>query len=385
MRSLSSDPRSLILVTGDFVKTGGMDRANYALADYASRSGTAVELVAHRAERELTQRSNVTFERVPKPLDSYVLGEPLLDRAGRRAASRGRARSAITLVNGGNCLGGEVNWVHYVHAAHRPEAGLAPRVARQWLYGVRARMLEQRALARAGLVIANSAATRRVLVDTLGVPAERVVVVYYGIDSVLFAPASESDRARARAELGFAARPQVAFVGALGDRRKGFDTLFDAWRRLCRSDGWDADLVVIGAGSELESWRARTEQAGLGGRVRLLGFRRDVARVLSACDALVAPTRYEAFGLGVAEAVAKGLPAIVSATAGVAELYPAELRHLLLDEPESGSALESRLLAWRANLAAGREQMRAFSERVRARGWDDMARDIVRLIDERFA
>jgi glycosyltransferase involved in cell wall biosynthesis len=378
------DPRSLILVTGDFVKTGGMDRANYALADYASRSGTAVELVAHRADDELTRRANVTFDRVPKPLDSYVLGEPLLDRAGRRARSRGRARRAVTLVNGGNCLAGEVNWVHYVHAAYRPEPSFLPRAARRWLYGLRARTLEARALARAGLVIANSAATRRVLIESLGVPAERAVVVYYGIDSALFAPASEGERARAREELGFGARPQVAFVGALGDRRKGFDTLFDAWRRLCGSSGWDADLVAIGAGSELETWRARAEQAGLGGRVRLLGFRHDVARVLSACDALVAPTRYEAFGLGVAEAVAKGLPAIVSASAGVAELYPAALRHLLLDDPESASALEGRLLAWRADLDAAREQMRAFSERVRARDWDTMARDIVQLVDERL-
>ena len=68
----------MVIVTGDFVKTGGMDRANYALADYVSRQGGAVELVSHRAAPELTERPNVTLRQVPKPLGSYVLGDPLL-------------------------------------------------------------------------------------------------------------------------------------------------------------------------------------------------------------------------------------------------------------------------------------------------------------------
>ncbi len=374
----------MILVTGDFVKTGGMDRANYALADFLSRQGGTVELVAHRADPELTARASVTLHRVPKPLSSYVLGDPLLERAGKQAHARGLANGKVTLVNGGNCPFGEVNWVHYVHAAYRPEPSLAPRAARTWLYALRARRQERRALERARLVIANSHATRRVLVEELGVPAEDAVVVYYGIDATLFAPADAESVARARAELGLAERPLVAFVGALGDRRKGFDTLFDAWSRLCRQSDWDANLLAIGAGSQVELWRARAERAGLAERVRLLGFRRDVARVLSACDALVAPTRYEAFGLGVAEAIAKGLPAIVSADAGVAELYPEDLRHLLLEDPESASALADRLRNWRANLDAERLRVRAFSARVRSRSWDDMALDITRLVAQKL-
>ena len=56
------------IVTGDFVPTGGMDRANYALADYIARQGNNLHLVAHRVAPELIDRSNVTFDRVPKPL-----------------------------------------------------------------------------------------------------------------------------------------------------------------------------------------------------------------------------------------------------------------------------------------------------------------------------
>ncbi len=72
-----------LLVAGDFVKTGGMDAANHALASYLADTGNRVHLVATRVAQDLAVRSNVTFHRVPKPADSYILAEPLLDRAGR--------------------------------------------------------------------------------------------------------------------------------------------------------------------------------------------------------------------------------------------------------------------------------------------------------------
>lgn len=371
---------AVAIVSGDFVKTGGMDRANYALADYLSRSGRAIELVAHRVAPELASGPGVAFRRVPKPLDSYVLGEPLLDRSGRRASARVRDRGGLSIVNGGNCLAGPVNWVHYVHAAYPPAAPRSPRAALRFLHGAKARRRERSALRLARLVVANSRATRHVLVEELGVAPENVVVVYYGIDASEFALGDSNAAAESRRRLGWPSRPTIAFVGALGDRRKGFDTVFDAWLDLCRSESWDVDLVAVGGGAEVAAWKARAAAAGLGERIRMLGFRSDVGRILSACDAFVAPTRYEAFGLAVAEALAMGLPAITSAKAGVAELYPPELEHLLLPDPESASELVLRLERWRAERDA-RASVRGLSERIRGRSWDAMAAEITTLVD----
>jgi glycosyltransferase involved in cell wall biosynthesis len=375
-------PRRVAIVTGDFVKTGGMDRANYALADYLGRAGTAVRLVAHRAAPELLLHPTVEFDRVPKPFGSYTLGEPLLDFAGRRAARDARRAGGLAVVNGGNCLEGPVNWVHYVHAGFRqPPEGFSPRNLRIRLHTANARRRERAALALARLVLTNSAATRRAVVE-LGVPPERAFVVYYGIDGRQFAPSDAVQASDARRELGWPDRPTVAFVGALGDRRKGFDTLFAAWQELCRESSWDADVVAVGTGASLPAWRERAVAAGLEGRVRFLGFRSDVERVLGACDAIVAPARYEAFGLAVAEALARGLPAIVSSAAGVAELYPEELRDLTLQDPESVAELKAVLVRWRAALDIQRERVRGVSERLRTRSWDHMAREIVGLMNE---
>ena len=139
------------------------------------------------------------------------------------------------------------------------------------------------------------------------------------------------------------------FVGALGDQRKGFDTLFHAWVRLCAQKAWDVDLCVAGTGAQRESWEREARLRGLGERVRFLGFRKDMPRLLSAADLLVAPTRYEPYGLGVHEALCVGIPALVSRSAGVAERYPAELQGLLLDSPDDSGELMRRLEDWRSH------------------------------------
>ncbi len=177
------------LVSGDFVPTGGMDRANYALADYLARRGHPVHLVAHRAAGELTRHPSVTLHRVPKLLGSYFLSEPLLNRAGMAWGRHVAAQGGRVLVNGGNCRFPDVNWVHYVHAAHRPvmRSGLVRRVKNVLAH--RAGLAsERKALHRARLVLANSEHTRRDVLEHIGLPEDRVRTVYYGIDPEQFGP-----------------------------------------------------------------------------------------------------------------------------------------------------------------------------------------------------
>ena len=72
--------------------------------------------------------------------------------------------------------------------------------------------------------------------------------------------------------------------------------------------------------------RVRRLVSAVGESVRFLGYRKDLAQLLQASDALIAPTRYDSYGLGVHEALCCGLPALVSAGAGVAERYPERLK-----------------------------------------------------------
>ena len=379
--SVADERAEYLLVSGDFVKTGGMDRANYALASYLLGRGHRVHLVGHRADPELIGRPGAVFHRVIKPLNSYLLGEPFLRQTGRQWARRLGPQGARVVINGGNCGWGDVNWVHYVHACWTPRPGVGTlRRAKTSLSHRTALAAERAGVRKARVVVANSEQTRAAVIDRLGLSPERVHTVYYGVDPARFRPATAAERTEARARHGWHGdRPVLAFVGALGDGRKGLDTLLAAWRHLRETRDWDARLVVIGAGASL----AKLEEASrdLGGSVEFLGFRRDVPDILRGCDALVSPTRYEAYGLNVHEALCCGLPALVSRSAGVAERYPSELQDWLIPDPDDPCGLADRLRAWRQDRGRYEPALASFSDRLRSHTWDDMAARFVELID----
>lgn len=374
--------RPWLIASGDFTTTGGMDRANYGLASYLARTGRPVHLVAHRVASDLANQRGISIHPVPRPFGAHLIGAPLLSRAARRV-SRSLGRSACRLANGGNTALAGAIWIHYLHAAFAPSANgslrtsVAARVGRR--YHLRR---ERHAIERADVIICNSARTAADVSAYYGVPESRLRVIYYGVDAGEFTRTASAERSAAREALGIAAgRYAAVFAGALGDRRKGFDVLFDAWQVLQRDPAWDVDLLVVGAGGERTSWMERARRAGLDASIRFFGFREDIAAVFAAADVVVHPARYEAYGLAVHEAICRGVPALVSAAAGVAERYPRELGGLLLPDPLSSRALVTSLRAWRARAADWRTRVDIFAARLASRSWDQMAAEITAAIE----
>jgi glycosyltransferase involved in cell wall biosynthesis len=373
-----------LLVTGDFVKTGGMDRANYALAEYLAKLGKQVHLVAHRVASDLLTYPNVQFHQVKKVANSYLLSSPLLDLMGRFQAESLMKANPKVLVNGGNCQWGDINWVHYVHAAYQPENQVG--LLHKFKGSISHRLFlatERQALQSARTIIVNSDRTKRDLVEKLDIPEQGLHRVYYGVDPEIFYPPTPQERTELRHKLGWSVdRKIVLFIGALGDRRKGFDTLFAAWQQLCANPDWDADLVVVGVGAELPRWLSRAVVADISSRIQFLGFRSDVSSLMRSADCLVAPTRYEAYGLGVHEALCCGLPALVSATAGVAERYPLDLQDLLIPNPENAVDLAAQLRRWQKNTSQYSKPVISLTQKLRGYTWDDMAKSILENIAE---
>jgi glycosyltransferase involved in cell wall biosynthesis len=367
-----------------------MDKANLALAQYLVDEGTAVHIVCYSIDADLARHPLVRVHRVSRPARSYFLGRPLLDFTGRRIARRVLRRwpNARVLVNGDNCLWPGINWVHYVHDAWDEGPPVGPpwfrakqRLSR-WL--VRRR---ERSAARIGqLFITNSNRTSRDLIERLGVDAQRVQTIYLGAESE-WGPVTRKEKAASRKALGIPeAHPVAVFIGSIGhDRRKGFDVLLEAWRRLCADPQWDVDLLVAGAGSALGMCREQVSRWKLDERIRMLGFSNRVHDLLAAADVLVSPVRYEAYGLNVQEAICRGVPAIVSAAAGVAERYGTGYAPMLLPDPENVDDLVARLRQWRANMPEWEARFELFGDTLRRYGWQDMARRMVAMVNEQGA
>lgn len=379
--------RPYLIVANDVIPWGGMDRPNYELAWYlADRQGAEVHLVSHRVASPLADHPRIVWHRVARPLGRDTFGSPFLDFAGRRIAGEIARVGGTVVVNGGNCIWNDVNWIHYVHNTAIPDGGRPSFPYREWMRWKRRRdqRRERQAVGDSRLIITDSELMRERLIAGIGIDPARVRTIYYGIDPDKFRPASAAGRIDARRRLGLHVdRPLVAFIGALGhDRRKGFDVLFDAWRRCSGHAGWDASLVVAGTGRELPYWKHRIAESGLDDAIRLLGFTKEVSTLLAAADLLVSPTRFEPYGQGVHEAICCGLPVFITRCAGIAERFPVELHELLLDDPPRAGQLAERLLAWHKDIDGYRQRMLRFTGHLRFRTWTDMAADFVEAIDE---
>jgi len=167
-------------------------------------------------------------------------------------------------------------------------------------------------------VICISRMVKEDIVRHYDVDPAKLHVIYNGIDLNEFHPsAADRHRTEVRAQLGAADDvPVFVYVGS-GFARKGVATLIEAAARM--RDG-RAHFWVVGRDKNEGRYRALARKAGVADRFRFLGPQRDVRPFLGAADAFVLPTLYEPLSNAVLEALACGLPAIVTTTCGAAEL-----------------------------------------------------------------
>jgi glycosyltransferase involved in cell wall biosynthesis len=355
-----------------------MDRANLALAQYLAKTNdkSKVHLVGHRISETLLQFPNIKFHKVPKPLHSNWLGEPLLNLYGKSVALK--LNHPCVIVNGGNCRTNQtsINWIHYVHGAWNPSTVSTRKSSlmshsKQRISHQSALRHERIALSQSPLMIANSHVTKHQIVNIYQVDPARIKVVYYGTDSEEFSPVTSEERDSARIELNLDHnRPVIVFVGALSDSRKGFDILYDAWESIGRQSGWDAELIVVGSGKLVNDYKT-LERSGRGPKgIRFLGFRNDVRKILAASDLLVSPARYEAYGLNVHESLCRNIPVLVSESAGVAERLPKSQGEDAFRMTLNGHNLAEKLIHWRNHMSKYAEKAAKAGEILREYSWD---------------
>lgn len=171
---------------------------------------------------------------------------------------------------------------------------------------------------RASALIAISESTRSDSVRILGVPADRIDVIYPGVPESFFAPAPDAvRRVRERFHL---ARPYVLFVGTV-EPRKNLGTLLEAYGGLPPSVREAFELVVAGP----VGWRHDSVvdrlRSGRDG-VRFVGYvpEPDLPGLTAGATIFAYPSLYEGFGLPVAQAMASGVPVITSNVSSLPEI-----------------------------------------------------------------
>lgn len=154
-------------------------------------------------------------------------------------------------------------------------------------------------------------------------------------------PGAGPAQAEARHALGLPdAGPLLLFV-ANDYARKGLDGLLQAMAGLPP----EASLAVVGNPAGIPAFRARAAALGVGGRVHFLGALKGVDMAYRAADVLVHPSFEDTFAMVVLEAMAHGLPVVVSGAAfcGISALLTDGQDALLLANPRDAQALQAAL------------------------------------------
>jgi glycosyltransferase involved in cell wall biosynthesis len=176
-------------------------------------------------------------------------------------------------------------------------------------------------------IVTITDALHRFTVDQVGVPADKVETIHYGLDGV-----PDAWGVNPPDDVPESARVLLA-VARLTDQ-KGIDVAIRALAELPD----DTVLVVLGEGPERATLLRLARDLGLESRVFLLGRVPDVAAWLGRATVLVHPARWEGFGLGVLEAMLAGLPVVATNVSALPELIVDGETGVLV-EPDDAAAL----------------------------------------------
>ncbi len=195
-------------------------------------------------------------------------------------------------------------------------------------------------LRRRDRIVAVGEHVRRALIDNEGLPPKRIEIVYNGVPT-RSGLRDERIRREVRGQLGLAPSTVAIAQVARLDPIKDHATALRAMARL-RAAGADAQWIAVGAGPERTRLEALAATLDLRGRVRFLGERRDVERLLQAFDVALLTSRSEGTPLTLLEAMAASLPCVATDVGGTPEVVvPGETG--LLSRAGDDEALAARL------------------------------------------
>ncbi|MEM1315124.1 MAG: glycosyltransferase family 4 protein, partial [Pseudomonadota bacterium] len=250
-------------------------------------------------------------------------------------------------------------------ALHHHPLGLEPGLSHET---ARARLsAEAEALAACAAIVTTSATTAETLTTQLGVPKAKITIAEPGVSRRPPAPRRGDP-------------PRILGVGTIS-RRKGWDLLIPALAPLA---GLPWQLEIAGAqdreSNETKALRAAIEAHDLSDRIALPGplSEAELAARYAAADLFVLPSRYEGYGMVVAEAMAHALPVLTTTAGALPEVAGGAARLVPPDDVPALSAALAELLTSPAERDRLAEASRKRAETLPS--WHDAAAKLANLL-----
>jgi len=222
------------------------------------------------------------------------------------------------------------------------------------------------------LIQAVSARVRDEVIRHYSVDPARIVVTWNAVDLARFHPGLRERRPALLAEMGIPPGAFVVLYAGSGFRRKGLARAIEALGFLPRDvEAW---LLVAGSGKSARYGRMAARRSV---RIRFLGSRPDIENIYAVADAFVLPTLYDPFPNVCLEAMASGVPVIVTEVAGVSEIIKPGTNSFVVADPGDPHDIASRLqrlldpreradVGWAARAAAERRPFEKYVDETLA-------------------
>jgi UDP-glucose:(heptosyl)LPS alpha-1,3-glucosyltransferase len=366
----------LAIVRQRYNPFGGAERFVARSLPALERAGTEVTLITRKADGWGARRV--------LRANPFHLGNLWRDRSFARAARNAWRREAFDIVQSHERIPGcdvyragdgvHRRWleIRRSKAALLERLGMALNPYHRYVCAAEREMFEH---PRLRAVICNSRMVRDEIRRTFRIAPEKLHVIYNGVDLEHFHPRErERLRGAARAELGCQPRDTVFLHVGSGFARKGLDAAIDALAAAGNEAFW---LVVAGRDRDLEKFRQRAKAGGVAKRVHFLGGREDVRPLYAAADCFILASRYDPFPNTALEALAMGLPAIVSSRCGAAEVIEAGINGWVC-EPDDPPGL-AQLMRTAGSAIQGERIGQAARARAERFGVDAMAAQLAAL------
>ena len=250
------------------------------------------------------------------------------------------------------------------------------------------RLVMKEAAARADIIVTDSRCSAADIVkhlDMAGASADKVVAVYLGVaDRYRHArdaavdPDPPSGAPRATYLDCSEGAKNILYAGRM-DPYKNLDTLVRAFHTARQQATFPVSLTIVGGiDPRYPEVPALVKEFGLDESVKWTGYVPDADLVFlyRNCDVLVHPSRYEGFGLTVAQALASGLP-VISSNAGPLPEVVGEAGILL--DPDDVSGFTAKIVEVLSTPSLARELSDKGVERAARFNWENTAREILDL------
>jgi glycosyltransferase involved in cell wall biosynthesis len=369
----------LALVAQNLVYGDGQGRINLEIARWALRAGHQVIIVAVEVDPRILELG-ANWEKVEVRRKPILARVALFPAKADKIIDRLRNENKIDFViaNGYTLTRRhDLNLCQFVHAAwlrsgvHGTATRGLIRRAYQSFYTRYNAHHEKRSYHAARIVVAPSLQTLGEL-RKMGIDPAKLRKIPNGVDCEEFSPAPPGPRERSELNLPYDF-PIALFAGDVRTNRKGLGSVLNALITLP-----NVHLAIVGR-SDGSPFISMAKKLGLTHRTHFLGFRKDVPRILRACDLFVFPSWYDPFGLVVTEALACGIPVVTTRCTGAGELLNDQCG-TVVEDPGDIPAIAAAMAGWLTDPAKRQRAVPAGRAIAEANGWESMAKQYLELL-----